>query len=166
MNEFQTEIDDDELLSKLSNIEPRQLEKIFRKGLMAGANIIKSQARTNLRSVTTASKSEHANLIHGWNLNKKGKSAKLEEGIQTKYHKDYTGNNPYAKVNIMKDFRLRFFNNGTIIRGYKTKKGMIHNTGNMIATNFFNNAINSTSDKANKKMEEVFLKGINDNWKK
>lgn len=155
----------DDAINRLTGDE---LNKIIRRAESQAARILVNQAKQNLRGVTNRSKSRYTNLKRGWNLIKKNGSIigarSLEEGIRQKYHaaskSDEAG---FTKVNIMKDFRLRFFEGGTKERYKKSNGG---HTGHMTATNFFTKAINQVGDDVLTRMNTIIEANLKNIWNK
>lgn len=131
--------------------------KTFRTVLRQSSNILRKQAINNLKKyVKTVDKKD-----------KWGNT--LRKGIKIKYAKDLS----YAKVHIMGNFKLKFFELGTNIR-FNKSKGKIRlkkrrYTGNIKPTNFFTTAKQQTQqqvfDSIKKNMEDTIIK-INNKYKK
>lgn len=123
-------IDESQLAQLFEQLKPQNQEKAFRDGLKKSLKIVQRQAKANLKGVVKKGEIYKKNR---WN----GKT--LASGIKVSADKntDYLGaQNWFAKVHILGDFRLRFFEKGTNPR--ETKKG--YNRGQMHGTNFFSNA--------------------------
>lgn len=151
----------------LDNISNKEFNKIVKRALGRAAGLIIRQSRANLRrSIGKASaRSKFTNATHGWNLkrNRKGKITgvrSLEEGIRGKYH----FNKSEYKLNIMQDFRLKWFEKGTKERSYKTKTGKTQRTGKMKANWFFKDAQNQKMNEAQSQMEKIVHTNIEIAW--
>lgn len=166
MVDMEVKLDDREYQQALARLTGKEAQRLEKKALNAAANVIKVQARKNLREETERSRSKRYNAMKGYNLkyNRKGIVTgvmSLEEGIRTKFHKEgEEAGGPFSKVNIMKDFRLRFFEGGTKER--TTRKG--YDRGHMTATNFFTKAKRESMAAAEDKMDEIIMSGLRSIW--
>lgn len=137
------------------NIKLRK--KTFRTVLRLSSNILRKQAVSNLKKYVK-------------NIDRKDKwGNSLRKGIKIKYAKDLS----YAKVHIMGNFKLRFFELGTTSRynKYIGRKKLKKNryVGSINAIHFFINAKKQTEQKVfdsiKKNMEDTIIK-INNKYKK
>lgn len=99
-------VDSKEVLIMLTDLAPKNQKKVYRAALRKSANKLVTQTRINLRSITNKSSSKN-----WWN----GKT--LQSGVKSSVSKDVK----FAKVHILGDFRLNFFEKGTVSR-YTTGK--------------------------------------------
>lgn len=142
----------------LQNAKPSQLKSALKAGLRKSLNIIRKQARTNLRAVTPA-----YNKKDKWGLT-------LQGGIIVKVKKDGLG----GRAEIISrsknaNFKLKFFENGTAERFVKTKNGKRASRGAMKATPFFTPAVQSTKGAVHSSLQEnldVSLKKAFDKYTK
>lgn len=94
-------VDSKEVLIMLTDLTPNNQKKVYRAALRKSANKLVTQTRRNLRSVTKKASSKN-----WWN----GKT--LQSGVKSSVSKDVRS----AKVHILGDFRLNFFEKGTVQR--------------------------------------------------
>ena len=116
----------DDLLNKLDDDDLRR--GIIFKAVKAGAKVLRDNTRNYFKSAVGAAAS-HVGTRYKYNF-------PMYEGIVMKGEKAYLE----ARVSILKDFRLKFFEKGTQQR--QTKKG--YNRGAMVARNFFKSATESS----------------------
>ena len=121
------EVDAKEVLGLFADLNSRQQKQVYRNALRRAANILVKETRNQLKS-KLGRKANSRNWWHGKTLASGIKSNADKEGKE-------------AKVHIMGDFRLKFFEGGTDIR--KTKKG--YNRGRMKALNYFERTRNNSS---------------------
>lgn len=153
MNEFTLEAD--EVLKKFNELDSKQQKKTFKTALRVSSNILVKQARTNLKQIV-----QNANKV---TVKGKFKGLKLSSGIQTKVWRD----GKTAKVNILKDGRLKWFELGTDERTTKKKqKRAVHNTGSIKQSNFFTKARQSTETQVFQSLEQIITKQIIKVWNK
>lgn len=170
MDSIEFEFNDKALENAIKMITGDEMNKIMKRATSQAAEIVKKRAKENLRGVTNRAKSRYTNIKRGWYaIVKKGKVVgyrTLEQGIRSKYHaagKNKDDDAGFTKVNIMGDFRLRFFEGGTKERYKKSNGG---NTGHMTATNFFTKAISETEDEATKRMAMIIETNLIKIWNK
>lgn len=153
MNEFQ--LDADDVLKKFNELDSKKQKKTFKTALRSASNILVKQARMNLKMVVQNSTKV---TVKG-----KFKGLKLSSGIQTKVWRD----GKTAKVNILKDGRLKWFELGTDERTTKKKqKHAIHQTGSIKQSNFFTKARQSTESQVFQSLESIITKQIIKVWNK
>lgn len=158
------EKDIDEAINRLSGDE---MNKIIKRATSSAAAIVLKKAKENLRGVTNRAKSRYTNLKKGWNtVVKRGKVIgvrTLEQGIRQKYHAaGKTGDDVgFTKVNIMGDFRLNFFEGGTVERRKKSNNA---STGHITATNFFTKAISETESDVYSRMSTIIEANLKNIW--
>lgn len=136
----------EELTEKFAALTGKEQKKAKNSALKKSAQVIVKAAKSNLRQVTKKAKSPNY-----WN----GKS--LESGIKVSKIRDNTDE---LKVHIFGDFRLKFFQSGTVIR--KNKIGA--NRGAMKRTNFFTNAVDANLSKAEDIIDTTFSETIQKIW--
>lgn len=115
-------IDDTQVQNLLNALDPNSINQILFTALKKGGQQLTSNTKTQLKR----SLGKAASTPNRWN----GKT--MESGIRLKADKDYCE----VSVNILGDFRLKFFEKGTKLR--KTKKGA--NRGAIKPYYFFRNA--------------------------
>lgn len=114
-NEFT--VDAKQVIAMFNEFNAKLKKKTFTTALRKAANILRKQTITNLRQVVKRTRSKNR-----WN----GKT--LESGIRIKIAKSAQA----AKVHLMGDFRLKFFEMGTAdrqvtkVKGKRLKKSKIH----------------------------------------
>lgn len=149
MNEVEVNIDSSKVLNLFAELTGKQQKKVYRQALKIGANVLVKETRillkTRLRSGAMTEKNR-------WN----GKT--LQSGIRSKINQEGTE----AKINIMGDFRLKFFEMGTKPRFLKKQPRKGANRGTISPTNFFANAQRNTErpifDNMSKLIEDSILK--------
>lgn len=160
----------------LDNIQPTKLRTALRAGLRKSLNIITKQAKKNLKGVTK----NYNRGSNKWGL-------KLIKGIVTKIYKKSESKYKITGVSEIigqgkknSDFRLKFFELGTVDRyiknkstkPYAHKKGYKKNVfgkkstngfgyrGRMKATPFFSTAVNSKKAEVEQSMEKNFQEAL------
>ena len=133
-------VDSRAFIRDLNRLSSRNHKRAIRKSLIEGAKVTVKEARRGLRMAVgkTAFKKSK----------KTGKS--IASGIRYSAQKNILDNG--VKVSIMKDFRLKFFEDGTADR--YTKKG--YNRGKIAKTNFFTNSLSRCEEQAFNKVQETF----------
>lgn len=121
-------IDDSKVMNLFQALDQDSRKAILFKALKEGSNKLAEQTKQQLRSKIGSA----ASSPNWWD----GKP--LDGGIRVNAEKDYCEVN----VNIMGDFRLKFFERGTKFR--QTKKG--YNRGSMKPIYFFKSARANESD--------------------
>ena len=128
-------VDDKELQKALSSLDSRNHRDAVRKALVKGANIVKKEAKKELKSCLSP--------IRKKSKYKNGKdNADIDKGILV----SSKGKDPFedgVKIHIMGDFRLKFFEKGTADRS--TKKG--YGRGSQKKTPFFKPALDSCEEQ-------------------
>lgn len=124
------EVEAKEVLKSFANLTGKQQKNTYRNALRKAARILVNEAKKQLRNIVGSK----VNSRNKWN----GKT--LGSGIKLKVDKEATE----AKIHILGDFRLKFFEKGTVTRTLR-KNGA--NRGVMTAHYFFKTA------KANKEKE-------------
>lgn len=132
----------DDLLNKLDDDDLRR--GIIFKAVKAGAKVLQETTKNYFKSAVGAAASHTSPYI----------KAPFYEGVVMKGDKAYLE----ARVSIMKDFRMKFFEKGTQQR--QTKKG--YNRGAMVARNFFKSATEASQGS----IEAAIQKSIDNSLKK
>lgn len=134
-------VDASQVLRMFRELNSRQQKNVYKNALRKAGRILQKEAKTQLKSVVGKS----INHKNRWN----GKT--LGNGVKMKVDKEATE----AKVHIMGDFRLKFFELGTTTRQLR-KNGA--NRGRMKAAHFFKTAKDKTErtifDNINQMVEE------------
>lgn len=153
MNEF--ELNANEVLKKFNELDSKNQKKSFKTALRAASNILVKQARLNLKQVV-----QSANKV---TVKGRFKGLRLTSGIRVKVWRDAKT----AKVNIMSDGRLKWFELGTDERMTKKKmKRAAHSTGSIKASNFFSKARQSTEPQVFQSLDSIITKQIIKVWNK
>lgn len=125
MNEQECTINIEQVIKMFAEFDEKLRKKTFKTALTKSANILKKQAITNLSAIV-----KDVNKVDKW-----GNSFK--KGITVKVSKKGMA----AKVHIMKNFKLKFFELGTTERQTTTfrrkKLKKERNTGSIKAYKFF-----------------------------
>lgn len=156
MNKVQFEVDDSQVLKMFSEFSTDKMRKISKKVLGKGASMLVKQAKENFKGTTSKFNSTASNAKHKWHskVNKAGQVTfkSLSDGIRYSINKS----GDEAKVNIMGDFRLKWFEKGTKDR--TTKKG--YNRGSMTGDWFFKRAQQQKESEIFSKIESMLKESI------
>ena len=132
----------------LDRLTPKEYKKAFRKSIREALNILRKKAIANLKGVTTKidKKDQYNNT--------------LRKGIQLKvYPEELEG-----IVHIMGNFKLKWFQNGTVDRYAKRYRGKPMKrkrfTGKIDASKFFTNAKSQTESAVFNKLNERIQQNI------
>ena len=127
----------DDVLKVFASLGVSEMQGIHKKALKASANVLVKEARVKLAGVTQ-------------------RHASMQKGIRSYVSK----NVDFAKVHIMGDFRLKFFEMGA---GWKspriTRKGQ--DRGIMEARPFFSPAINAAKGRMAEVMRKTIIDAVN-----
>lgn len=137
----------EELVKKFTELTGREQTKAKNTALRKGSDILVKAARQSLRTVTKGY--NHPNY---WN----GKT--LESGIKYSRQRD----SDTAKVHILGDFRLKFFELGTQLR--RTKAGA--SRGVHKRHSFFQPTVNSKMSEIESTLGRLFSESIDKIWNK
>lgn len=157
MNNNEFTVDAKQVIAMFDEFNAKLKKKTFSTALRKAANILRKQTITNLRQVVKRTRSKNR-----WN----GKT--LESGIRIKIAKSAQA----AKVHLMGDFRLKFFEMGTAdrqvtkVKGKKLKKPRY--TGKIDAKRFFQKAKQTTESQVFASIEQHLIdviKKINNKYK-
>lgn len=138
----------EELVKKFTELTGREQIKAKNTALKKASDILVKAARESLRSVT-----KKASSHNWWN----GKT--LESGI--KYSRP-SGDSDSAKVHIMGDFRLKFWELGTQIR--RTKSGA--SRGVFKKHSFFQPALQAKMSEVEDSLGRLYTESIDKIWNK
>ena len=132
----------------LDRLTPKEYKTAFRKSIREALNILRKKAIANLKGVTTKidKKDQYNNT--------------LRKGIQLKvYPEELEG-----IVHIMGNFKLKWFQNGTVDRYAKRYRGKPMKrkrfTGKIDASKFFTNAKSQTESAVFNKLNERIQQNI------
>lgn len=140
-NQAKFDIDAKEVIRMLGNLDSKLRKKAYRDGIRKSLVIVRKAAISRLRSV----------VGKGASRRKDNYGKTLESGIRYKVYKDASGGN----VNILGNYKLKFFEIGTKDRYNRRKKTTgkwlkkHRYVGHIKATHFFQQATDS-------KEKEVF----------
>lgn len=127
----------DDVLKVFASLGVSEMQSVHKKALKASANVLVKEARVKLAGVTP-------------------RHASMQKGIRSYVSK----NVDFAKVHIMGDFRLKFFEMGA---GWKspriTRKGQ--DRGIMEARPFFSPAINAAKGRMAEVMRKTIIDAVN-----
>lgn len=156
-NDGEFTVDAKQVIAMFNEFNAKLKKKTFTTALRKAANILRKQTVTNLRQIVKRTRSKNR-----WN----GKT--LESGIRIKIAKSAQA----AKVHIMSDFRLKFFEMGTAdryvtkVKGRKLKKQRY--TGKIEPKRFFQKAKAATESQVFASIEQHLIeviKKINEKYK-
>lgn len=147
----------DGVLKVFSSLGVREMQRVHRAALAKSAALLTKQTKLTLQGVTGRASSTRTADRRGWSKIKgKGRIGKLSDGVRFYVSRDVD----FAKVHIMKDFRLKFFEMGA---GYKnprvTRKGA--DRGVMPARPFFEPAINAAKGRMIEAMRKTIVDAVN-----
>jgi len=150
---IEIEMNTDQIIKLFDDLDTKKQKQVFKQALKQSSAKLVVQTRKNLRTIVKNSKSKN-----WWN----GES--LEQGVRANVWKSGQG----AKVNIMRDFRLKFFEMGTSQRstGNKTTKRKAHNTGRITKRPFFATAKQQTEKQIFDDMDKTISHNILKVWGK
>lgn len=153
------EIDVRQVTSMFAELTGRQQRQVYRSALRKGASILTNEAKRQLRQ-SIGRAASHRNW---WN----GKS--LVSGIKSNADR----NGEQAKVHIMGDFRLKFFEMGTRVRrttGHNTasvrgrnpirRQSIAANRGRITAYHFFRTAKTNKEREIFSNMDNLIAQSI------
>lgn len=160
------QVDDTKVLAMFSEFDAKQRKLVFRRSLGEASRILVLETKKQLRGVRTKRGSLSTKTKNKWN----GKT--LESGVRYKVDK----NGKEAKVHIMGDFRLRFFELGTKdrrtkghrvtgkywkgARVYKIRAGKGGFRGRIEASKFFAKGKELTEKKVFSTVDQIFSKHV------
>lgn len=156
MSEFT--IDANDVLRVFSSLGVQDMQRVHKAAFRASARVLVKEARLKLAAVTGRSRSTRTADRKGWSRLKGSKKVgALNDGVR--YY--VSRNNDFAKVHIMGDFRLKWFEMGTGPR--KTRKGV--SRGKMFkdanSRPFFSPAINAAKGKMAEAMRKTIVDAVN-----
>ena len=143
------EIDNSRLEVLFDALDSKNQTRVFRKALRKSANVLAKATKKSLRQ-KIGKVASHRNWWY---------TKTLQSGVKVSVDKNkslFGAEHWFAKVHIMGDFRLKFFEKGTNLR--KTEKE--YNRGRMKATNFFAIAKESEGIKAQESLRDNVAESI------
>lgn len=155
MSEFT--IDANDVLRVFASLGVQDMQRVHKAAFRASARVLVKEARLKLAAVTGRSRSTRTADRKGWSRLKGSKKVgALNDGVRYYVSRD----NDFAKVHIMGDFRLKWFEMGA---GWKdprvTRKGQ--DRGDMLARPFFSPAINAAKGKMAEAMRKTIVDAVN-----
>lgn len=151
------EVDDREVMAMFSEMSPKNRKRVLTSALRRSGNILVRQTKKNLRTVTTKSGALKTRTPNRWN------GRKMEQGVKIKVKVD--NKTKEAKIHLLGDFRLKFFEVGTSDR-YTRKKGAYR--GRIEGYRFFKAAKEQTEQKIFGEMDKVLsdqVRKVNEKYK-
>ena len=149
------EVDDKQVRIALGNLDSKKMNKAYREALKKSVEPIQKQAKSNLRK----------SGIKGVNkkyVSKTGREyGSMLSGIKTSVDVHEAGEE-WAKVHIMGEFRLKWFEKGTSLR--KTDKGW--DRGSIRPHWFFRSAVMEKGKESQSKLEDNIKESIIRAWQK
>ena len=145
------------LAEKLNQLNPKEQKKLHKKTLSDVNRILVNETKRNLRQVTGRSRTK------GSVTQKGAKRGSLESGITSRVWKSNKG----ATVTILGDYRLKWFEEGTVERLTKKNMGRYHKTkssGKMKPSKFFQKAVDSKKNTAIQEVQNAFEKNLKKIW--
>ncbi len=143
-------IDSSKVLAMFNEFSGKERKQTLKNALRKAANILRKETINTLKSTVKNVYSKNK-----WN----GKT--LSSGIKIVINK----NCEEAKVHILSDFRLKFFELGTKIRSTKKRKKkplkIEANRGQIIASHFFKNAKQKSENEVFNSIDEVLSDAVN-----
>lgn len=156
MSEFT--IDANDVLRVFASLGVQDMQRVHKAAFRASARVLVKEARLKLQSVTGRARSTRTADRRGWSkLKGSGRIGALNDGVR--YY--VSRNVDFAKVHIMGDFRLKWFEMGTAYR--ETRKGQ--SRGKMFrdsnTRSFFVPAINAAKGKMAEAMRKTIVDAVN-----
>lgn len=146
---------DTELRKILRKMKYKDMQKAYKKALQEAVKPIQNEAKKSLR------RSGIKNVNKPY-IGKNGKQYKsMIQGIRTSVDVRKEDNN-YAKVHIMGEFRLKWFEKGTSLRRTASKGSR----GSIRAYRFFKDAVDRKKDECRNSLDENIKKSIQKVWDK
>jgi hypothetical protein len=153
---------DKKLIAALESLTSKELKSTIKKSLSRAGTKLKGETIKNLKGVTSRYNVKGSKTIDG------KEKLPLIKGITNKVWK----NNGGVTVTIMGDYRLKWFENGTVERhiygrkhNYKRRKyKVIANRGQMKEAHFFANAVSARKDEVMNDFQDELEKQIRKNY--
>ena len=147
---------DTELRQILKKMEYKDMQRAYKKALTDSMKPLQNEAKKQLRRAGIK------NVNKPYVSKKTGKTYKsMLQGIMTSVDVRDPDDN-YAKVHIMGEFRLKWFEKGTALRKTYSKG----NRGRIHAKRFFRNAVDNKGRECRASLEEHIKKSIQRVWER
>ena len=147
---------DEELRRILKKMDYKDMQRAYRKALTDSMKPLQNEAKKQLRRAGIK------NVNKPYVSKKTGKTYKsMIQGIMTSVDVRDPEDN-YAKVHIMGEFRLKWFEKGTALRKTYSKG----NRGRIHPKRFFRNAVDNKGEQCRASLEENIKKSIQKVWEK
>lgn len=147
---------DKELMQILKNMDYKDMQRAYKKALQESMKPLQNEAKKQLRRAGIK------NVNKPYVSKKTGKTYKsMLQGIMTSVDVRDPEDN-YAKVHIMGEFRLKWFEKGTSLRKTYNKGGR----GRIHPRWFFKDAVEKKSKECRESLEENIKKSIQKVWEK
>lgn len=177
MTKIKATLDVSNLEAKLSQLTGSQLIQAGEKGAMKGAKIIQAQAYSNFGSLNNKStRGRRGSLVDSTYQGRKLKTVAVKYGRGTR-KTGRTTSNAVVFVNILGDFRAKFFELGTKERhtlgrkvsgyvkkgrqSFKKRTGRGRYTGRIERGLYFSRAITSKQAEAQQAVADAFVSAVN-----
>ena len=154
------EFDTRSVLEMFGELDKKHRRRVFRNTMNEGGRKIVNATKRNLRNIQTASGKLNTKSKNRWN----GKT--LEQGVRYRTNRD----NTITTVNILRDFRLKFFEMGTRDRyaGTRYRGGRYRSSrgtkkafrGRIREYRFFQTAIKQTAPEVSRDLENTLKKHV------
>lgn len=153
--QFEVEVNTEQIIAQFESLKSGQQKAVFRSALGKASAMLVAASRKVLRTVLKPGATKTPNR---WD----GKT--MESGISRNVWKNAKG----AKVNIMGDFRLKFFEMGTAERSTfrALKKRKPSYKGKIKASHFFQQAKQMTQEKIFAVLNQIIAQNIVKKWMK
>ena len=146
---------DKELRAILKKMDYKDMQRAYKKALTDSMKPLQNEAKKQLRRAGI----KNVNKPY---IGKNGKTYKsMLQGIMTSVDVRDPEDN-YAKVHIMGEFRLKWFEKGTALRKTNSKGGR----GRIHAKRFFRNAVDNKGEQCRASLEENIKKSIQKVWER
>lgn len=147
---------DTELRRILKKMSYKDMQRTYKKALTDSMKPLQNEAKKQLRRAGIK------NVNKPYVSKKTGKTYKsMLQGIMTSVDVRDPDDN-YAKVHIMGEFRLKWFEKGTALRKTYSKGGR----GRIHAKRFFRNAVDNKGRECRESLEQNIKKSIQKVWEK
>ena len=137
-------VESTQILQLFAELNSKKQKQVHKQALKQATVILVKEVKSNVRQVVKKS-----NTRNRWN----GKT--FISGIRSSINREVTE----GKVHIMGDFRLKFFELGTVERFKKKTKGR-PSTGKISATYFFKRAREAKETEITNSMNDIITKSI------
>ena len=147
---------DRELRAILKKMDYKEMQSVYKKSLTESVKPLVNETKKQLR------RSGIKNVNRPYISRKTGKSYKsMIQGVRSSIDVRNADDN-YAKVHIMGEFRLKWFEKGTDLRRTYSKG----NRGRIRPRRFFRNAVEMKGEECRKSLEQNIKKSIQKVWER